>query len=74
MKKGTHQGHADESAWARGQAWALYGYTDMYRETKDKKYLAQAEKIADFYLNHPNLPKDKIPYWDFNAPDIPCAR
>ncbi|RFS14316.1 glycoside hydrolase family 88 protein [Emticicia sp. C21] len=71
LKKGTHQGYADESAWARGQAWALYGYTDMYRETKDKKYLAQAEKIADFYLNHPNLPKDKIPYWDFNAPNIP---
>ncbi|MBA4852654.1 glycoside hydrolase family 88 protein [Emticicia sp. BO119] len=71
MKKGTHQGYADESAWARGQAWALYGYTDMYRETKDKKYLAQAEKIADYYLSHPNLPKDKIPYWDFNAPNIP---
>lgn len=71
QKKGTHQGYADESAWARGQAWALYGYTDMYRETKDKKYLAQAEKIADFYLNNPNLPKDKIPYWDFNAPNIP---
>lgn len=71
LKKGTHQGYADESAWARGQAWALYGYTDMYRETKDKKYLAQAEKIADFYLNNPNLPKDKIPYWDFNAPNIP---
>lgn len=71
LKKGTHQGYADESAWARGQAWALYGYTDMYRETKDKKYLEQAEKIADFYLNHPNLPKDKIPYWDFNAPNIP---
>ncbi|HEY1054462.1 MAG TPA: glycoside hydrolase family 88 protein [Emticicia sp.] len=71
LKKGTHQGYADESAWARGQAWALYGYTDMYRETKDKKYLAQAEKIADYYLNHLNLPKDKIPYWDFNAPNIP---
>jgi rhamnogalacturonyl hydrolase YesR len=71
LKKGTHQGYADESAWARGQAWALYGYTDMYRETKDKKYLAQAEKIADFYLNNQNLPKDKIPYWDFNAPNIP---
>ncbi|OIN58872.1 glycoside hydrolase family 88 protein [Arsenicibacter rosenii] len=69
--KVTHQGYSDESAWARGQAWALYGYTDMYRETKDKKYLAQAEKIADFILNHPNLPADKIPYWDFNAPNIP---
>ena len=67
----THQGYADESAWARGQAWGLYGYTVMYRETKDKKYLEQAVKIADFYLNHKNLPADKIPYWDFNAPGIP---
>jgi unsaturated chondroitin disaccharide hydrolase len=67
----THQGYADESAWARGQAWGLYGYTVMYRETKDRKYLEQAVKIADFYLNHPNLPADKIPYWDFNAPGIP---
>ncbi|RIV19465.1 glucuronyl hydrolase [Fibrisoma montanum] len=67
----THQGAANESAWARGQAWGLYGYTVMYRETKDKKYLQQAQKIADFYLNHPNLPADKIPYWDFNAPNIP---
>nr|WP_293835587.1 glycoside hydrolase family 88 protein [uncultured Arsenicibacter sp.] len=69
--KVTHQGYSNESAWSRGQAWALYGYTDMYRETKDKKYLAQAEKIADYILNHPNLPADKIPYWDFNAPNIP---
>lgn len=65
--KKTAQGAADNSAWARGQAWGLYGYTVMYRETKDKKYLDQARKIADFYLNHPNLPADKIPYWDFNA-------
>ncbi len=71
LRKKTHQGYADESAWARGQAWALYGYTVMYRETKLKRYLEQAEKIAKFYLNHPNLPKDKIPYWDFNAPNIP---
>jgi len=69
--KKTHQGYSDDSAWARGQAWALYGFTMVYRETGDKKYLQQAEKIADFYLNHPNLPKDMIPYWDFNAPDIP---
>lgn len=71
--KKTHQGAADESAWARGQAWGLYGFTVMYRETGDKKYLEQAEKIAGFYLNHPNMPKDKVPYWDFNAPDIPNA-
>ncbi|MCK8490904.1 MULTISPECIES: glycoside hydrolase family 88 protein [Spirosoma] len=69
--KKTAQGAADNSAWARGQAWGLYGYTVMYRETKDKKYLEQARHIADFYLNHPNLPADKIPYWDFNAPNIP---
>jgi unsaturated chondroitin disaccharide hydrolase len=71
FRKQTHQGAADSSAWARGQAWALYGYTMMYRETKDKKYLAQAEGIAKFIMNHPNLPKDKVPYWDFNAPNIP---
>ncbi len=68
VAKRTHQGYADESAWARGQAWALYGYITMYRETKDKKYLEQARRIADFYLNHPNLPADKIPFWDFDRP------
>ncbi len=69
----TKQGFNDTSAWARGQAWALYGYTVMYRETKDRKYLLQASHIADFFIHHPNLPADKIPYWDFNAPDIPNA-
>ena len=69
----TAQGAADESAWARGQAWGLYGYTVMYRVTKDKKYLEQAKHIARFILNHPNLPADKVPYWDFNAPGIPNA-
>lgn len=73
QQKRTAQGYANESAWARGQAWGLYGYTVMYRETKDKKYLDQANHIANFILNHPNLPKDKIPYWDFNAPNIPGA-
>jgi len=68
--KQTHQGINDSSSWVRGQAWGLYGYTMMYRETKDKKYLDQAQKIADFILQHPNLPKDKIPYWDFDAPNI----
>ena len=71
IKKVTNQGCADASAWARGQAWGLYGFTVCYRETKDKRYLAQANNIAKFILNHPNLPKDKIPYWDFNAPKIP---
>lgn len=72
-QKRTAQGAADESAWARGQAWGLYGFTVMYRETKDKKYLEQALHIADFMLKHPNLPADKIPYWDFNAPGIPAV-
>lgn len=71
LKKKTAQGFADESAWARGQAWGLYGFTMMYRCTKDEAYLQQAKHIAGFLLNHPSLPKDKIPYWDFDAPDIP---
>ena len=71
LEKRTAQGAANESAWARGQAWGLYGYTVMYRETKDAKYLEQAGRIADFIIHHPNLPADKIPYWDFNAPGIP---
>lgn len=70
-RKQTVQGYADDSAWARGQSWGLYGYTMMYRETKDVKYLEQAKKIAHFILSHPNLPADKIPYWDFNSPGIP---
>jgi hypothetical protein len=71
IKKVTRQGAADSSAWARGQGWGLYGYTMMYRFTKDGKYLTQARNIAQFILNHPNLPADKIPYWDFDAPGIP---
>jgi hypothetical protein len=69
--KRTHQGFADESAWARGQVWGLYGFTMLYRETGIHTYLQQALRIAGFLLNHPNLPADKVPYWDFNAPDIP---
>ena len=71
LRKTTWQGAHDTSAWARGQSWALYGYTVMYRMTNDKKYLDQAHKIAAFILNHPRLPKDGIPYWDFDAPGIP---
>ena len=67
----TAQGYADESAWARGQAWAVYGFTTCYRYTHDKRYLEQAEKTLNFYLNDKNLPKDLIPYWDFDAPNIP---
>mgnify|MGYP000141115489 CR=1 FL=1 len=67
VQKKTHQGLTDDSAWARGQSWGLYGYTVMYRDTKDPKYLDQAEKIAAYVLNHPNMPEDLVPYWDFNA-------
>lgn len=69
--KQTHQGASDESAWSRGQAWGLYGYTYLYRETKDQRYLEQAKNIANFLINHPQMPKDFIPYWDYNAPQIP---
>ncbi len=67
VRKVTFQGLADSSAWSRGQAWGLYGFTFMYRFTKDTRYLEQANKIAKFILNHPNLPADKIPVWDLNA-------
>ncbi|MFZ4456650.1 MAG: glycoside hydrolase family 88 protein [Bacteroidales bacterium] len=70
-KRCTYQGFSDESAWARGQGWGLYGFTMMYRKTGFKRYLEQAKRIASFILFHPNLPADKIPYWDFNAPNIP---
>lgn len=71
IQKNTAQGYSDASAWARGQAWGLYGYTMCYRETRDKKYLVQAQNIAKFILNNPNLPKDLIPYWDYDDPAIP---
>jgi unsaturated chondroitin disaccharide hydrolase len=71
IAKKTAQGFADSSAWARGQAWGLYGFAMVYRSTHDPRYLAQAEHIAQFLLNNPNLPADKIPYWDYNAPGIP---
>lgn len=67
LNRHTHQGLHHGSAWARGQAWGLYGYTMTYRETGKPEFLIQAERIADFYLNHPNLPKDLIPYWDFDV-------
>lgn len=72
--KNTAQGWADESSWSRGQAWGLYGYTMMYRETLNRQYLEQARHIADFLLWHPRMPKDKVPYWDYDAPDIPKAK
>ncbi len=69
--KQTAQGYADDSSWARGQAWALYGYTVCYRYTKDAKYLEFAEHIANFITTYKGTPEDGIPYWDYNAPNIP---
>jgi len=71
--KVTHQGFDDDSSWARGQAWGIYGFTMAYRYTKDSTYLNQAKATADFYLSHENLPNDGIPYWDFNDPKLPDA-
>jgi unsaturated chondroitin disaccharide hydrolase len=67
----THQGASNESAWARGQAWGLYGFSMAYRFTSYPAFLEQAKNIAFFILNHPNLPDDLVPYWDFDAPSIP---
>lgn len=67
ISKETHQGYADESVWARGQAWAVYGFTIAYRFTRDEEFLKTAVKAADWFLGH--LPEDFVPYWDFKLPD-----
>lgn len=67
----TAQGYSDESAWARGQAWAIYGYTMAYRYTRRPEYLDRAEKVYEFVFTHLNLPADLVPYWDFDALNIP---
>ena len=62
------QGRSCTSAWSRGQSWGIYGFTMMYRFTNDGKYLAFAKKLADYFMNHENMPEDGVPYWDFGAP------
>ncbi|WP_436415493.1 glycoside hydrolase family 88 protein [Petrimonas sp.] len=69
--RNTHQGYSDESTWSRGQSWGVYGYILCYRETKDQKYLDQAEKALEFIADNPNYPEDGVPYWDYDSPDIP---
>lgn len=71
LKRCTAQGYSDDSAWARGQAWAIYGYTMCYRYTHRPAYLNQAKKIYEFIFTNSNLPEDLIPYWDFDALNIP---
>jgi len=69
VKQHTAQGYSDDSRWSRGQAWGIYGYTMMYRYTKDRRYLERAMKNADNFIGA--LPEDGVPYWDFDAPGIP---
>lgn len=70
IKGVTHQGYADRTMWARGQAWAIYGYTMVYRETRDPKYLSFAQKVTDIYLKRlPERSDDWVPLWDFDAPE-----
>lgn len=71
--KVTHQGNSDDSFWSRGQGWGLYGYTMCYRFTQDKRYLEHARKIADWFLNMPEMPSDHIPYWDMKVPGVEVA-
>jgi unsaturated chondroitin disaccharide hydrolase len=68
-RKGTIQGYSDNSTWARGQAWGVYGLTMAYRESSDARMLSAARRVADWYIAH--LPSDSVPYWDFDAPGIP---
>lgn len=67
IKGETSQGYSNESTWSRGQGWGIYGFTLCYRETKDPRFLKTAQRMADYYINHPNLPSDKIPWWDFDT-------
>lgn len=69
LSQETHQGYQDGSTWARGQAWGLYGFVMAYRETNAPAFLAVSGALADYFLDH--LPADQIPYWDFDAPNIP---
>lgn len=69
--KVTAQGYSDSSSWARGQAWGLYGYTQTYENTKDSLFLNQAKGIANYIMENEKIPEDLIPYWDYDAPNIP---
>jgi hypothetical protein len=73
LRRMTHQGYSDSSCWARGQAWGIYGYTVLYRETHDPRFLQRAILNADYFLTQTDKIPDHIPYWDFQAPDIPQA-
>ena len=63
----THQGNRDGSAWARGQAWGIYGSAFAYKFLREDEYADIFCKVTDYFLKH--LPKDMIPYWDFDFSD-----
>lgn len=63
-------GKNDDSSWARGQAWGVYGYTSCYRESKDTAFLQQAKDIATLIMTRVKT-EDAIPLWDYDAPDSP---
>jgi unsaturated chondroitin disaccharide hydrolase len=69
IKQDTHQGLSANSCWSRGQAWAVYGFGDCYRETGDPIFLETARNLAEYALE--NLPADLVPYWDYYSPEIP---
>ena len=69
IKGVTHQGYADSSMWSRGQSWAIYGYTMVYRYTKDQRFLDFAQKVTDIYLKRlKKTSDDMVPIWDMDAP------
>ncbi|MCB9590929.1 MAG: glycoside hydrolase family 88 protein [Polyangiaceae bacterium] len=69
ISKSTPQGIDSQSAWGRGQTWGLYGYTMLFRESGDERFLSQAQSIADYYTEHPSMPEDGVPYWDLDSPE-----
>jgi len=71
LNHSTKQGYATESTWARGQAWAVYGFTTAYRYTKDPQFLDAARRTADYFVRR--LPPDRVPYWDFDVPNKAAA-
>ena len=69
LDRATCQGFVDESSWARGQAWGLYGLVTCYRYTRNEEFLGFAENVADYMISHPSLPEDMVPFWDYNVAD-----
>jgi len=66
IKQRTAQGYSDSSTWARGQAWGIYGFANMHKNTKITPYIETARKMATYYLDH--IPSSGLVPWDFNAP------